>query len=158
MVTIKKNTNGDSRVAAKIPTFYEFECSNYQHSEDVRLLMKEFARNIEKRGDDHDWTKEKEPYSSMFYRDLCNTIDGKMNFEDGEWAKLHCRMERHHLLRNVPDDVDLIDVIEMVCDCVAAGLARSGEVRPLVIDESILSLALHNTVNEIKEMCKLDDE
>ena len=91
----------------------------------------------------------------MFYRDMCNTIEGRMKFEDGEWSKFHYATERHHLLRNVPDDVNLIDVIEMIADCVCAGMARSGEVRPLEIDESILMKAIDNTVKLMAESVEL---
>lgn len=157
MVKIKRNTNGDSRVAKKSPTFEQFNDANVSHISDVQNLMTEVARRLERMGLDHDWSKVTEPYQSMFYRDLCNTIDGKMSFMDGEWSKFHYSVERHHLLKEVPNDVDLFDVIEMICDCVSAGLARSGEVRPLEIDESILSKAMQNTVCKIKDMCKLED-
>ena len=90
-------------------------------------------------GKKHDWTKTHEPYRSNFYRDLCNTIEGRIKFEDGQWNKDHYALERHHLLERCPDDVNLIDVIEMICDCVCAGMARSGEVRDLEISEDILA-------------------
>lgn len=157
MIKIRRNTNGDSRVAKGCPTFTDFTVSNNEHIVDVSKIMKEVGKRIADRGDEHDWSKTIEPYKSMFYRDLCNTIDGKMDFMDGEWAKFHYSTERHHLLKNVPDNVNLIDVIEMICDCVAAGLARSGEVRPLEIDESILKKALHNTVDMIVGMCELEE-
>ena len=32
-------------------------------------------------------------------------IEGHINFEDGEWYKLHCEYERHHLLMNCPENV-----------------------------------------------------
>lgn len=157
MVKIKRNTNGDSRVAKKSPTFEQFNAANVSHRLDVQNIMTEVAHRLERNGTYHDWSKITEPYQSMFYRDLCNTIDGKMNFMDGEWSKYHYSVERHHLLKEVPDDVDLFDVIEMICDCVAAGLARSGEVRPLEIDESILKKALYNTVEKVKNMCEVED-
>lgn len=157
MVKIKRNTNGDSRVAKEIPTFWQFNDANESHISDVRNLMCEVSDRIKRIGKDHDWSKTTEPYQSMFYRDLCNTIDGKMDFMDGDWSKYHYNVERHHLLKNVPDDVNLFDVLEMICDCVSAGLARSGEVRPLEIDESILSTALSNTVEVIKNMCELEE-
>lgn len=157
MVKIKRNTNGDSRVAKELPTFEQFNDANVSHISDVQNLMTEVAHRLERIGSYHDWSKVMEPYQSMFYRDLCNTIDGKMNFMDGEWLKYHYSAERHHLSTSVPDDVDLFDVIEMICDCVSAGLARSGEVRLLEIDESILSKAMQNTVCKIKDMCKLED-
>jgi hypothetical protein len=92
----------------------------------------------------------------MFYDDMCATIRGERDFFDGEWSKLHYyEKERHHLKRHCPDDVTLIDVVEMVCDCVSAGMARSGEVYDLDIDEAILSKALKNTVNLLKEQIEV---
>ena len=69
-----------------------------------------------------------------------------MNFFDGEWSKLHYQeLERHHLKRNCPDDVNLFDVIEMLCDCVAAGMARSGDVYDVDIPSEVLVKAVSNT-------------
>lgn len=156
-ITIKRNTNGDSRVAKECPTFYHFRNANCEHIQDVESITKNMAEFIEYRGREHDWSKVIDPYMSQFYRDLCDTISGRMNFVDGEWAKYHYEVERHHLLRNVPEDVNLFDVLEMIADCVAAGLARSGEVRPLEIDESILSKAMHNTVELVESWCKVEE-
>lgn len=157
-VKIRRNTNGDSRVATRVPDFSEFIDSNLGHCANVKSMMFNFTEDIIWQGEKHDWTKEEEPYRSMFYRDLCNTIEGKMKFEDGEWCKLHYATERHHLLENAPDDVNLIDVIEMIADCVCAGMARSGEVRPLEIDESILMKAVDNTVKLMTESVELREE
>jgi hypothetical protein len=40
----------------------------------------------------------------------------------------------------------------MISDCVCAGMARSGEVRDLEIDDNILKKAVNNTVQMIKDM------
>lgn len=154
-IKVKRNTNGDTRVATKIPTLAEFEDANSQHVYDVSRVMEVVAHEIVERGKRHDWSKIKEPYKNMFYQDLCDTISGNMDFMDGEWAKFHYSNERHHLLRNVPEDVNLIDVMEMIIDCVCAGMARSGEVRPLEIDESILTTAMENTVLLVKNMIEV---
>lgn len=145
-VTIKKNTNGDTRVAKAVPNFYDFKKSNEQHWEDVRKMMHEIADDINVAGANHDYTKTGADAGSLFYRELCNTIEGKMNFEDGRWYKMHCETERHHLNKHCPDDVNLIDVIEMICDCVCAGMARSGSVYPIEISSEILQKAVKNTV------------
>lgn len=108
-------------------------------------------------GQKHDWSKRNELYRSMFYRDLCNTIEGKIDFINGEWSKFHYETERHHLLRNVPEDVNLIDVIEMIADYVCAGMARSGEVRPLEIDEKILVTAMNNTVKMLADAIEVEE-
>ena len=38
------------------------------------------------------------------------------DFINDEWYQLHIKAERHHLLSNCPDDVNLIDVLEMIVD------------------------------------------
>ena len=157
-VKIKRNTNGDTRVAEKTPTFYEFSDANTSHIDDVKSMMSAIAYMINDAGKNHDWTKTHEPYRSNFYRDLCNTIEGRIKFEDGQWNKDHYALERHHLLKRCPDDVNLIDVIEMICDCVCAGMARSGEVRDLEISQDILLKAVRNTVEMCKEAVVLDGE
>lgn len=156
-VKIKRNTNGDTRVAEKTPNFYEFSDANVLHVEDVKSMMSAIADMINDTGRKHDWTKKQEPYRSNFYRDLCNTIEGRIKFEDGQWNKDHYALERHHLLKRCPDDVNLIDVLEMICDCVCAGMARSGEVRDLEINEDILVRAVANTVEMCKKAIVLED-
>ena len=59
------------------------------------------------------------------------------------------KMERHHLNEHCPDDVNLIDVIEMIADCACAGMARSGNVYPINISSETLQKAVENTA----QMC-----
>ena len=149
-VKIKRNVLGDTRTATKVPTFYEVIDSNRDHINDVEEMMKKIALDIKSAGANHDKTKTKDPHGSMFYRELCATIEGKMdNFTDGEWYPMHCKTERHHLNEHCPADVNLIDVLEMICDCVCAGMARSGSVYPISISDDVLRKAFDNTV----QMC-----
>lgn len=158
MVTIKKHTEGDSRVAKGVPTISDFNNANIAHQRDVKALGEEFLEMLKNRMASHDWTKTSEPYGSMFYRDLCATIEGRMDFFDGEWSKLHYyELERHHLKQHCPDDVDLCDVIEMVCDCVAAGMARSGEVYDIDIPADVLTRAVKNTAELLKSEIEVID-
>lgn len=152
---IKRDSNGDTRTAKCIPTIRQFDIANESHRENVGELMKNFGREITIRGTIHDWTKEDEPHRSEFYQDLIRTMKGDMVFERGEWAKLHYERERHHLDKVCPDDVDLIDVIEMICDCVCAGLARSGEVRSVEITSTILMKAVANTVERLARQIEI---
>ncbi len=46
----------------------------------------------------------------------------------------------------VPDDVNLLDVLEHVADCVMAGMARSGSVYELKLSDELLQKAFKNTV------------
>lgn len=146
MIQIRKNTAGDSRTAEQIPSITEFNKANSSHRHDVMQLMGKIGNDIIRRGEYHDYTKTDEPGRSMFYRDLCGSLEKWINFTDGEWYKMHCTVERHHLDRRCPEDVNLIDVIEMVCDSVCAGLTRTGEVRPINISSEILERAVANTV------------
>ena len=150
-IKIRKHTEGDSRVAKKIPTFVEFRDANTDHIHDVRNLTDFFSKELLRRVSSHDWTKTYEPYQSMFYRDLCAVLEHRMDFFDGKWSEVHyTQMERHHLNRHCPDDVNLFDVIEMICDCVAAGMARSGEVYDVDIPSDVLRRAVSNTVEYLK--------
>jgi hypothetical protein len=149
-ITIKHNTLGDTRTATKVPTFYEFVGANRDHVNDVENMMRELADDIYKRGSKHDFTKMYDPEKSLFYRELSAKIEGKIDsFVDGEWYPMHCRTERHHLNEYCPEDVNLIDVLEMISDCVCAGMARSGNVYPIEIPSDILQKAVKNTV----QMC-----
>ena len=149
-IKIKRNTLGDTRTAEKVPTFTEFLNSNKSHVDDVSHMMNSIAEKIIVAGAYHDYTKINDPERSLFYRELCATIEGKTNsFVDGKWYPMHCKTERHHLNEYCPNDVNLIDVLEMICDCVCAGMARSGSVYPIEIPSEILQRAVSNTV----EMC-----
>lgn len=157
-VTIERNSNGDTRTADHAPTIEEFDVANGMHHCDVHNMMSAVADEIKRRGDYHDHTKIAEPYRSEFYKDLTATIEGRMNFEDGKWYQEHCKKERHHLNKHCPDDVNLIDVIEMICDCVCAGMARSGEYRPINLSPDILVKAFKNTEKLLVESVKLTDK
>lgn len=149
-IKIQKNSLGDTRTATRVPTFWEFNDANIMHITDVKNMMGVIASELENRGANHDFTKRNEPHRSLFYRELCAKIEGKIDsFVDGEWYPMHCQTERHHLNELCPDDVNLIDVIEMICDCVCAGMARSGKVYPINISSDVLQKAVCNTV----QMC-----
>ena len=94
----------------------------------------------------------------VFYRDMCAVLEGRMDFFDGEWSKLHYEeLERHHLKRFCPEDVNLFDVIEMLCDCVCAGMARSGDIYDIDIPADILTKAVSNTVELMKQQIEVVD-
>ena len=158
-IRIKRHTEGDTRVAKEIPTFNDFDNANRDHRMDVSNLIERFAYLLIESAKDHDWTKIKEPYRSMFYRDMVATMEGRLDFMEGEWAKLHyTELERHHLKKHCPEDVNLFDVIEMICDCVAAGIARSGrDIYDVNISPEILTAAVSNTVEILKDHCEVID-
>jgi len=57
MITIYKNSNGDSRSAKQEVTLKEFEQSNDMHKLDVKNVMNELALIIQVKGLNHDYTK-----------------------------------------------------------------------------------------------------
>lgn len=155
MVTIYKNPNGDTRTAPKNVSFEEFQEANDMHREDVNQVMYELSQMIDKRGENHDCTKKSQ--EKMFYKNFLSTINEGTDFVNDEWYQLHIKAERHHLLSHCPDDVNLIDVLEMISDCVCAGMARSGEIRDLEIDSDILNRAVQNTAKMIKDMIEVKE-
>lgn len=157
-VIVKKNPNGDTRTATGVPTYELFYDANRDHISDVERMMSSLSSKIFEVGLRHDWTKTDDKLEPMFYKELCKTIKGEMDFEKGEWYPLHCLTERHHLDQVVPKDVNLIDVLEMISDCVCAGMARSGEVRYPHISDEILRTAFDNTVEMCKEAVILIDD
>ena len=150
MIVIKKNPNGDTRTAPKDVTFEQFQEANDMHRADVREVMHELATNLAVAGNLHDITKKSQ--EQMFYRDFLVTMHCGKDFTNSEWYRLHVKEERHHLFSRCPEDVNLIDVLEMLADCVCAGMARSGEIRSLEIDNEILRKAVSNTVELIESM------
>ena len=78
------------------------------------------------------------------------------DFKKNEWWQKHLT-ERHHLNDRCPDDVNLIDVLELICDCVSAGLARTGTVYDITLSDEILQSALKNTVAMLIENIDVKD-
>ena len=77
--------------------------------------------------------------------------------EFDKWYQMHVNSERHHLLQSVPEDVNLVDVIEMICDCVSAGMARTGKVFDVEIPADILVKAVSNTAKMLIDNIEVED-
>lgn len=154
MIKIYKNPNGDSRTAPKNVSFEEFQKANDMHKQDVKNVMNELAFYLMQMGDSHDWTKKTK--EKLFYDNFISTMNEGSDFVNDEWYQLHIQEEKHHLLSNCHEDITLLDVIEMIVDCVCAGKARSGEVRDLEINNEILTLALNNTVNMVNDLIQCE--
>ena len=155
MIKIKKNPNGDTRTAPKNVSFEEFQKANDMHISDVNNVMEFLSNRVRFRGALHDYTKKSQ--EKLFYDNFLSTMNNKTDFTKDEWYQFHVQMERHHLLSHCPDDVNLIDVLEMIVDCTCAGLARSGEVRPMEINDDILHKAINNTVELIKSVVEVEE-
>ena len=158
IVKMERNCLGDTRTATHMPTREEFRESNWSHKDDVLNLAVAFATELRSRVGNHDWTKVQAPYDEMFYELMKATIEDGADFMDGEWARLHYDvLERHHLSRHCPSDVTLFDVLEMLFDCVSAGMTRSGSVYPIEISNEILQRAVGNTVDYLVKHIEVAD-
>lgn len=158
IVKMERNCLGDTRTATHMPTREEFRESNWSHKDDVLNLAVAFATELRSRVGNHDWTKVQAPYDEMFYDLMKSTIEDGADFMDGEWARLHYDvLERHHLSRHCPNNVTLFDVLEMLFDCVSAGMTRSGSVYPIDISDEILQKAVSNTVDYLVKHIEVVD-
>ena len=140
MIRIQQSQTADTRTCDyKSVTKETLLASSKQHIRDVQDAMRFFVVHLSKALVDHD--RDKLTDIDGFHRDFLT------GFAQTTWWDNHRRINRHHLemADGVPGDVNLIDVLEFVADCVMAGMARSGSVRPLKIEPDVLMRALHNT-------------
>ena len=145
MIKIKKSKTADSRTCdfSKV-TQDVLLASSKQHIMDVGKGMSFFIDMMEDAVNKHDHDK----FSGIkqFHHDFVG------GWKDTIWFDNHVKVNRHHLLvpEGVPKDVNLIDVIEMIVDCVMAGMGRSGNVYDLDIKPEVLMDAFKNTITLLK--------
>ena len=154
-IRIRMSPSADTRTADNMVSKDELRQSSEMHILDVQRAMKWLENKMEEAAKRHDWTKIE--YLNQFYKQFHNAQ------ETGEWGngwydKIHIVKERHHLNDNCPDNVSLIDVLEMLCDCVMAGLARTGEYHPEEPDPEILVRAYRNTAKMLVENTEIVEE
>ncbi len=127
--------------------------SSALHINDVCQALQFFRDQIAYAAHVHDYDKIADIDS--FYADF------QTKFAQTAWWDRHLKLNRHHL--NAPDgvrdDVNLIDVLDFIADCVMAGMARSGSVYPLELPPGVLERAFQNTVAMLKaQVVVLDEE
>lgn len=149
---IKKSKTADSRTCDFTKVDEEtLLASSFQHIEDVRKGITFFQNMLDDSASFHDHDKISD--IKGFHRDF---ITG---FENHTWWDNHRKVNRHHLLEpdGVPETVNLIDVLDMIVDCVMAGMGRTGSVYPLNISPDVLMKAFENTVKILKENVVIED-
>lgn len=143
--TIQPSPTADTRSCdySKV-TKDQLRDSSIKHIQDVRRALAFFVALLGDAIDTHDSDKIGE--LAWFHADF---ITG---FKQTGWWDNHRRITRHHLFKpdGVPEDVNLIDVLECVADCVMAGMGRTGAVYPLQLDPELLQRAVTNTVELLK--------
>ena len=150
---IKQTNNPEYGYETKEQLYLETE----QHKMDVARLMSFLALELNEIGYNHDWTKIQ--YFEQFAQDTLERQDTP-DFKSRDWYKIHTKEERHHLNANTPKDVDLLDVLEFICDCVVAGKARTGRVEKKYLELSgdILKKAFWNTVDKLIDEVQVDKD
>ncbi len=141
MIEIKKSPTADTRTCdvTKVERQQLLDSSR-QHIADVAKAMAFFSSKLFAAAAEHDYDKLTE--IDWFYEDF------RTKFEQTGWWDNHRKIHRHHLGQadGVPEDVNLLDVLEYVADCVMAGMARSGDVYALEASDELLRRAFENTV------------
>jgi hypothetical protein len=145
MIRISKSETADTRTCdfANV-TKDTLLVSSKQHISDVRRALDFFMAQVCKAGQNHD--PDKLTDIDGFHADFVT------GFKEHGWWDRHRTLNRHHLTMEdgVPADVNLIDVLDFIADCVMAGMARSGSVYPLALPPELLERAFQNTVELLK--------
>ena len=153
MIRIKPSPTADTRSCDfKAVSKQQLYDSSVQHIDDVRRALEFFVDQIRNTETIHDADKLTDIHG--FHSDF---ITG---FEAHGWWDRHRRLNRHHLLMDdgIPADVNLIDVLDMIADCIMAGMARTGTVYPLEISDQLLKRAFDNTVSLLKSEVVVDSD
>ncbi len=152
MIRIKRSETADTRTCdwSKVSREQLLKSSR-RHIGDVEEGLAFFANCLYEVAQVHDHDKISD--IARFHEDF------KTGFKQTGWWDNHRKVNRHHLLQGdgVREDVNLLDVLEMVADCVMAGMARAGSVYPLDISDEVLRKAFDNTVELLKGEVVVDE-
>ena len=153
MIEIRKSPTADTRTCDVNQVSQEqLLDSSRQHISDVAKALSFFSSKIFAAAAEHDY--DKLTMISWFHSDF------RTKFQETGWWDNHRKIHRHHLAHEdgIPDDVNLLDVLEYIADCVMAGMARSGEVYDLKMSDELLRTAFANTVELMKSQVVVVDD
>jgi hypothetical protein len=121
-----------------------------QHISDVREGLQFFGELLKSAAAVHD--SDELSTLDRFHSDFITS------FRERGWWDNHCMVTRHHLHaeNGVPEDVNLIDVIETVVDSVMSCIARTGSVYPFEIKPEVLMRAVQNTIDLLKSQIQVE--
>lgn len=124
--------------------------SSKQHIYDVRKALDFFMAKVCEAGQNHD--PDKLTDIDGFHADFVT------GFKQTGWWDRHRKLNRHHLTMadGIPEDVNLIDVLDHIADCVMASKAR-GSNFPIVLPGDLLERAFQNTVELLKTQVVVDE-
>lgn len=151
MIRIEKSPTADTRTCdfANVSKETLFK-SSLQHINDVCDALALFRAELEAAARRHDTDKLTD--IDGFHADFVAADPATGVFTRTEWWDRHRTLNRHHLTHDdgIPEDVNLIDVLDFIADCVMAGMARSGNVYPMHLPPELLERAFQNTVALLK--------
>jgi hypothetical protein len=153
MIEIKKSPTADTRTCdvTKVDRKQLLDSSR-QHIADVAKAMSFFSTKLFTAAAEHDYDKLTD--IDWFHSDF------QTNFQQTGWWDNHRKIHRHHLAQpdGVPDDVNILDLLEYIADCVMAGMARSGDVYAVEVSDELLQCAFKNTVKLLKSQVVVQQE
>jgi hypothetical protein len=141
MIPVKPSPTADTRTCDFANVSKETLLrSSVQHIRDVQAALQFFATALAVAQCAHDTDKLTD--IDGFHADFVT------GFVQTGWWTRHRAFNRHHLTMDdgIPTDVNLIDVLDFISDCVMAGMARSGSVYELKLPPELLERAFQNTV------------
>ena len=118
MIPITKSATADTRTCDFANTTKEtLLASSRTHIGDVVKAMAFFIGKLTEAAGEHDY--DKLTAIEWFHEDFVT------DFKQTGWWDNHRKIHRHHLAQEdgVPEDVNLLDVLEYISDCVMAGMA-----------------------------------
>lgn len=150
MIQIRKNPYSDTRSCDyKNVTKEQLLTASEAHIDDVFRALMFFSTRLGELAHAHD--KDKTLDIDGFH---ANFLTG---FAERDWLDRHYVKNRHHLAEGaIPDDVNLLDVLDFVADQVMSSAAR-GTFRPAVLPGELLQRALANTVALLQAQVKVLD-
>jgi hypothetical protein len=152
LITIEKSEVADTRTCdyTKV-TKEELYKASVQHIDDVHQALGFFIEKITDAITNHDPDKLSD--IDGFHRDFVT------GFKNTTWWDAHRKSNRHHLANEdgIPSDVNLIDVLDFIADCVMAGMGRTGTVYPIVLPDELLQRAFQNTVTLLHMQVRVRD-
>ena len=153
-VVIKKTDKCDTRNLPKgsVVSTADAKEDTLKHRQAVIDVGNFICDRIKEQFKDHDWTK-----LGNNLKEFTDGLNKGFNSpEFDKWYDMHVKTERHHLKKYVPDDVNIIDLLEMLIDCTCAGMARTGDVYPMELPNELLQQVVANTMEYIKSIIKVE--
>lgn len=151
IITIRPSPTADTRTCdwSKVSREQLLE-SSLQHKSDIAKAVGVFQALLVAAAVNHD--HDKLHAIEHFHSDFST------GFKATGWWDKHRKINRHHLAESdgIPGDVNLIDVLDYIADCVMSGLARSGSVYELHLPDDLLQRAFQNTVTLLKDSVVVD--